>query len=184
MTLGDARLSLQREPPHSYDLVLLDAFSADSVPTHLLTAEAFRLYLGLLRPDGLLLLHLSNRNLALEPSAAATARAIGAPALVQYFLPARMGGGIAASPTESRADRKLWARDRDFFQRPSLDDSPRYGWSTMERRLYQRLRRPRFANIFALTGLVPATQILIGRYEARQSGEELETKLAHASKPE
>jgi predicted O-methyltransferase YrrM len=101
VVLGDARLSLEKDSAHSYDLVLLDAFSADSVPTHLLTAEAFRLYLQLLKPEGLLLVHISNRNLELEPSVAATARAVGAPALVQYFMTPRTGSGIAASPTEA-----------------------------------------------------------------------------------
>jgi predicted O-methyltransferase YrrM len=132
--LGDARLSLEKEVPHSYDLVLLDAFSADSVPTHLLTAEAFRLYMRLLKPQGLLLVHISNRNLELEPSVAATAKTIGTPALVQYFMPPRMGSGIAASPTEAMliapsthsiaafADDRRWQPARDNGVRPWTDD--------------------------------------------------------------
>jgi len=78
VVLGDARLSLAKEPAHSYDLLLIDAFSSDSVPTHLLTKEAIGEYLGLLRPGGVVLLHLSNRNLELTGPAAAAARAAGA----------------------------------------------------------------------------------------------------------
>jgi spermidine synthase len=77
VVLGDARLSLAREPAHSYDLLLLDAFSSDSVPTHLLTVEALRGYLRLIKPGGVVRLHLSNRNLELTGPAAAAAKAAG-----------------------------------------------------------------------------------------------------------
>jgi spermidine synthase len=78
VVLGDARLSLAHEPAASYDLLLIDAFSSDSVPTHLLTVEALKGYLKLLKPDGVALLHLSNRNLELTGPAAAAAAAAGA----------------------------------------------------------------------------------------------------------
>jgi SAM-dependent methyltransferase len=83
IVLGDARLTLARQPPAAFDLLLLDAFSSDAVPTHLLTVEAVRADLGHLRPDGVLVLHLSNRNLDLDAPALAVARALGAPALLQ-----------------------------------------------------------------------------------------------------
>jgi hypothetical protein len=81
VVVGDARLSLQHERPGSYDLVLIDAFSSDSIPTHLLTVEALKGYLNLLRPGGVVLLHLSNRNLDLSGPAEAAAQAAGASAL-------------------------------------------------------------------------------------------------------
>ena len=81
VVIGDARLSLAKEPPGSYDLLMLDAFSSDSVPTHLLTVEAMQEYLKLLKPGGVLLLHLSNRNLELTGPTAAAARAAGATVL-------------------------------------------------------------------------------------------------------
>ncbi|MFI4933715.1 MAG: spermidine synthase [Caulobacterales bacterium] len=84
-TLGDARLTLARQPAGSYDLLLIDAFSSDSVPAHLLTVEAVRMYLSKLRPDGVLILHLSNRNLDLLRPAQAVAIAAGAPALAQTY---------------------------------------------------------------------------------------------------
>jgi SAM-dependent methyltransferase len=75
--LGDARLSLEREAPEDYDVLALDAFSSDSIPVHLLTREAFRLYFRHLAPDGILAVHVSNRYLALEPVVAGIAESLG-----------------------------------------------------------------------------------------------------------
>jgi hypothetical protein len=67
IVLGDARLSLEREPPRNFHLLVLDAFSGDAVPTHLLTREALALYLRHLRPDGIIAVHITNRQLDLAP---------------------------------------------------------------------------------------------------------------------
>lgn len=64
---GDARLSLEREPPQGFHLLVLDAFSGDTVPTHLLTAEAFAVWMRHLAPEGTIAVHVSNRYLDLEP---------------------------------------------------------------------------------------------------------------------
>ena len=65
--LGDARLRLREAPAGKYGLVIMDAFSSDSVPAHLLTTEAMSLYLDKLSTDGMLAFHISNRYLNLEP---------------------------------------------------------------------------------------------------------------------
>ena len=83
--MGDARLSLAKQPVNKFDLLLVDAFSSDSVPTHLLTEEALRGYLRVLKPNGVVVLHLSNRNLELDTAAVATARAIKAPVRMQLY---------------------------------------------------------------------------------------------------
>lgn len=85
--LGDARLSLGREAPGDLDLLALDAFSSDAIPVHLLTAEAFRTYGRVLSPRGLLLVHISNRYLDLEPVVAAAARGGGWSASLFDFDP-------------------------------------------------------------------------------------------------
>ena len=95
ITIGDARQSLQRERGGQFDLLLIDAFSSDSIPTHLLTVEAMRLYLGLIKPDGVLVLHLSNRNLELASPAAAAVRQAGGVSLLQTHVP-RAGTPIFA----------------------------------------------------------------------------------------
>lgn len=64
--LGDARLSLTKAPDHHYDLIILDAFSSDSIPVHLLTRQAMKLYLTKLANDGILAFHISNRYLNLK----------------------------------------------------------------------------------------------------------------------
>jgi spermidine synthase len=65
--LGDARLSLEAEPPQGFDVLAVDAFSSDSIPVHLLTAEAFEAYFRHLKPAGILAVHISNRYLDLKP---------------------------------------------------------------------------------------------------------------------
>jgi len=67
VVMGDGRLSLEREPPGTYDILMMDAFSGDSIPVHLVTREAFGLYFRLLKPDGVLVVHISNKYLDLEP---------------------------------------------------------------------------------------------------------------------
>ena len=74
---GDGRLSLEREPPQAFDTLLMDAFSGDSIPIHLLTLEAMRVYERQLKPDGVLVVHITNQNVDLEPVMAAAARELG-----------------------------------------------------------------------------------------------------------
>ncbi|MGK6320132.1 spermidine synthase [Sphingomonas sp. DT-204] len=69
--IGDARMRLAEQPPGSLDLLALDAFSSDAIPMHLMTEEAFATYGRVLSPKGLLLVHISNRFLDLEPVVAA-----------------------------------------------------------------------------------------------------------------
>jgi len=71
---GDARLRLREAPAGHYGLIAVDAFNSDAIPVHLLTREAIRLYVGKLADGGLLVLHISNRYLDLEPLLAALAR--------------------------------------------------------------------------------------------------------------
>ncbi len=65
--LGDGRLTLEREAPLNYDVLMMDAFSGDSIPVHLMTREAFEVYFRHLRPDGIVVMHISNKYLNLEP---------------------------------------------------------------------------------------------------------------------
>ena len=78
--LGDARIVMERQEPQNYDVIVLDAFSGDAIPAHLLTDEAFSLYERHLHkdaagnPDGVVVIHISNRYLDLEPVVAAIAQ--------------------------------------------------------------------------------------------------------------
>lgn len=77
IVLGDGRLALAGEPPHAFDVLVLDAFSSDAVPVHLLTREAFSVYVQHLGPDGVLLVNVSNRHLAVDRVVESSARAQG-----------------------------------------------------------------------------------------------------------
>lgn len=66
VVIGDARLTIAKEPDETFDLLVIDAFSSDAVPMHLLTREALSLYVSKLKPEGIGLLHISNRYLNLE----------------------------------------------------------------------------------------------------------------------
>jgi spermidine synthase len=80
--VGDGRLGLAEAAPGSFDMILLDAFSSDSIPVHLLTEEALRTYIDRLTPDGLLVVHISNRMFQLEPVLASAADRLGLSAAV------------------------------------------------------------------------------------------------------
>ena len=67
IALGDARLSLEREPPQQFDVLVIDAFSSDSIPVHLITREALAVYLKHLKPFGVIAFHTSNRYLVIPP---------------------------------------------------------------------------------------------------------------------
>lgn len=77
--LGDARLQMTEEPDGIYDVIVVDAFSSDAIPAHLLTREAVAMYMRKLTPRGLVVLHLSNRNLALVSEAARVAHSLNLP---------------------------------------------------------------------------------------------------------
>jgi hypothetical protein len=98
--VGDARLTLQRLPDRAFELLILDAFSSDYVPTHLLTREAFALYLAKLEPDGVLVCHISNRFFDLRP-------VLTRLAAEHSLLPAWLGAVRAESNAEGRRE-SLW----------------------------------------------------------------------------
>lgn len=99
VVLGDARISLQREEDRVYDLIVLDAFSSDAIPTHLLTREAMAIYLARLAPGGRIAIHISNRYLDLEPVVGALARDHGLVAYIRSGPPGASDGFYENSST-------------------------------------------------------------------------------------
>jgi SAM-dependent methyltransferase len=87
IVIGDARLTLAREPNGKYDVLVIDAFTSDAIPLHMITAEAFAMYRAKLKPDGVLLVHISNRVLDLKPVLAAVAEAKGWQTRILTFEP-------------------------------------------------------------------------------------------------
>ncbi|MBX9694744.1 MAG: fused MFS/spermidine synthase [Cyanobacteria bacterium] len=80
---GDGRLGISQARDGSFRLIAVDAFSSDSIPTHLITIEALKLYLQKLQPDGVLALHISNKYFDLRPVVASAAAELGLPALLK-----------------------------------------------------------------------------------------------------
>jgi hypothetical protein len=116
VVLGDARVSLGRVPEHTYDLLVLDAFSSDSIPMHLMTREALSLYLTRLTPDGVLVMHISNRHLRLAPIVARLAASQGLVAVQQIDLikpdwPEGKSESHWVVMTRSRADLDALSKD-------------------------------------------------------------------------
>ena len=87
IVLGDARLKLAQVRPGTYDLLAIDAFSSDSIPLHLFTHEAFGVYMQALAPRGVLVVHISNRFIDLEPALSAAVKARGLHAAVREDSP-------------------------------------------------------------------------------------------------
>jgi hypothetical protein len=114
VVLGDGRLSLEREADQQFDLLLLDAFAGDSVPTHLLTDEAMRIYRRHIKPEGVIVFNISNMHLDLEPVVRALAEKHG---LMAMLAPPRL-----VDPREGKLP-SVWmvlSSQPAFFSRPAM----------------------------------------------------------------
>ncbi|MDE1178024.1 MAG: fused MFS/spermidine synthase [Edaphobacter sp.] len=110
---GDARTSLSHEPSQQFDVLALDAFSGDAIPLHLLTIEAMQLYRSHLKPNGILVVHVSNQYLNLAPEVALLGEA------------AHLEVRDVNSPSndergEFRAEWVVMTADKSFFSRPEV----------------------------------------------------------------
>lgn len=122
VVVTDGRLGLENEPPASYDLIALDAFSSDSIPVHLLTREAVEMYSERLRPGGLLVFHITNRTFDLRPVLRAAADDLGWMGLV--------GSYAGRSPGSTPSTWVVLARSTsDMGDLPALP-----GWSALPNR--------------------------------------------------
>ena len=114
---GDARLSMERElaqnDPQDFDILVIDAFSGDSIPTHLLTLEAIQLYLTELKPGGILAFNISNRHLDLEPVLAEAGKHFG---LAGVFI----ADAGQADPLSAASAWVLLSRDSAFLRSPAV----------------------------------------------------------------
>lgn len=121
ITLGDARLSLQKERSSEradsatlgFDVLMVDAFSGDAIPVHLLTQEAFALYLSQLKAGGILAIHVSNQYLNLTP-------VVGQLAAVNGLGAVEIRSPKDESRQISEAVWILMSQNRDFFTRPEI----------------------------------------------------------------
>jgi hypothetical protein len=137
---GDARLSMQQEPQQNYDVFILDAFSGDAIPVHLLTRECFELYLHHLREGGIIAVHISNQHLNLAPVVRKLADHFGlASALIVNSTPAP-GQYVSRWMLLSRNER--WIGSPAIQQRATPLPSDQSGlrlWTDDDTNLFQIL---------------------------------------------
>jgi hypothetical protein len=120
--LGDARIQMERQEPQNYDLIVLDAFTGDAIPSHLLTDEAFAQYVRHIRKSedgklqGIIAVHISNRYLDLQPVVAALARKYNIPAKAFHLEEGDSGGGNA----DTGSDWILLTHNSEFWQKPAV----------------------------------------------------------------
>jgi hypothetical protein len=132
--LGDARLSLASAPRNSFDVLLVDAFSSDAIPVHLLTREALALYRSRIAADGVIACHISNKYLDLRPVLEALAEDAGLISLIyeDVHVPKNSGGRLPSvwvAMTASRVTADAIGRDARWrpldvprMRRPWTDD--------------------------------------------------------------
>jgi spermidine synthase len=119
--LGDARLQLEQEPNQQFDVLVIDAFSGDSVPIHLLTKEAFTQYFRHLKSDGILALHITNRFLDLKPVVKTAANAFDQDVKVVRFAASETKVGYRSEWALISKDKKAF-RDIQFVNADEIDD--------------------------------------------------------------
>jgi hypothetical protein len=134
--LGDARLTLEREPPADLDILAIDAFSSDAIPVHLITSEALALYAKQIKPTGVIAFHVTNRFLDLVPVVAALADAHGMAATWIHDE----GEDVLAS----RSDWVLVSNNRALLAQPRIANAA----TPIERRPEWRLWTDDFNNLF------------------------------------
>ncbi len=110
--LGDARLAMEREAPQQYDVLVIDAFSSDAIPVHLITREAMAVYLRHLKPGGVLAIHITNRFLRLGPVVKRLAEDQG--------LHAILIDDDAKDSDLATTDWMLLSRDAELLKRPEV----------------------------------------------------------------
>jgi SAM-dependent methyltransferase len=149
VALGDARLVLEREAPQHFDILAVDAFSSDAIPVHLLTRQAFEVYLRHLNPAGILAIHVTNRYLNLAPVVKDIADALDLAAIhVQHD----------AEGVYSSTDWVLVARDAALFETEPLADNTTEIDSDPSRRIWT----DDFNNLFRAIKGLPGSKAAIG----------------------
>ncbi|MFM7703329.1 MAG: spermidine synthase, partial [Rubrivivax sp.] len=109
VVLGDGRLALDREAPRQYDVIAMDAFAGDSIPTHLITREAMAIYLRHLKPDGVIVFQATNRYIDLMPVIKRHANELGLHAVLVSDSPS---SSIGADYWLSSTDQIIVTRDK------------------------------------------------------------------------
>lgn len=122
VVIGDGRISIEKTRDGQFDVLMLDAFNSDSIPAHLVSREAVRMYLHKLKPDGLILFHVSNRYMNVESLVSAVALDAGLKGLVRY-------DDDEEPPGKAKSDYVVVAKDSEDFGELNDDEN----WTEIEK---------------------------------------------------
>ncbi|GJL84636.1 MAG: hypothetical protein DHS20C02_04110 [Micavibrio sp.] len=160
--LGDGRLTLQERPDETYDIIMLDAFSSDNIPIHLLTLEMVEVYLKKLRKGGVVVFHISNNYLDIEPILTNVAKKLNVPG----YSHVNLGG------TYEDTDIEYWPAHAFSmsYNEPYNKFLLKNEWSEGRTRNGVKLWTDQYSNIVSVLG----NRTVVGRYEEIQAREEEE----------
>lgn len=128
VVIGDARLKLEEEEDELFDILILDAFSSDYIPVHLMTAEAVEMYLKKIKKDGLLVFHISNRYLKLWPVMVALAKHFG----LEYAMADDRRPKPKNDENWQRLDSMYAVLSREPLDLPQPSEEMNFEWETQE----------------------------------------------------
>ena len=163
IVLGDGRLTIKDKPDAHYDLILLDAFSSDNIPVHLLTQEAMGLYLQKLKKDGVLIFNVSNNYLDIEPVLAKVAQSYNIPAYARVSDEGTLEG------------TNLQYYPAHFFSLAKTDDYARFleerSWTQANFRKGVNLWTDQYSNIVSVIGNKTGKARAQANRQAKQAAE-------------
>jgi spermidine synthase len=143
--MGDGRLVLERLPSEQLDVLAVDAFTSDAIPVHLLTREAYQIYLRHLKPDGVLIFHISNRYLDLEPVVTEGAKEIG-------WSGVTVSDEGEGEPFYTGSTWMVLSPKREFFSHPLFQDAT---VAPMHGRPGFRAWTDDYSNVVTISTIVP-----------------------------
>ncbi len=142
--LGDGRMMMKEQPDKGYDAIVVDAFTSDNIPAHLVTLEALELYFQKLKDNGILVVHISNNHVDLEPVLQKASEKMGIPALARIGLAGKIKG------SDYKSDGSHWvvfSRNEKVIK--TLEKS---GWSPAMARAGVNLWTDDYSNLFMTLG--------------------------------
>jgi hypothetical protein len=142
--LGDGRMMMKEQADKGYDAIVIDAFTSDNIPAHLVTLEALELYFRKLKDDGMLIVHISNNHVDLEPVLQKASEKLGIPALARIGLAEKIEG------TDYKSDGSHWV----VFSRNSqtIKALEQNRWSPAMARAGVNLWTDDYSNLFMTLG--------------------------------
>lgn len=146
IVVGDGRLALEREAPRQFDVLAMDAFSGDSVPSHLLTREAMAIYLKHLKPDGVIVFQATNRFVNLMPAIYNLAEHFGLHAVLVSDSPSFSSG---PEYWLSSTDQVIVTRKKEFLDSPAIKEVA----EPLERKPGLRIFTDDYINLFRILKL-------------------------------